>query len=81
MEKKEEKTNELTREQMEKATGGEILTDTGSNPGPAPINSMETFKCPGNGCGQALKYIGGNLYRCTNPLCPLFALDQFPAGH
>lgn len=45
-----------------------------------PNYAMDSFMCPGKGCGKALQCVGGKMYRCVNPLCPLFAIDQFPAG-
>lgn len=79
---KNQKNNELTRDQMEKVSGGDILSDIDSdgNINPLPIKSLDGYKCPGDGCNWPLKFIGGKVYRCTNPRCPLFARDQFPAG-
>ena len=75
MDKKNENTSNLTQEQMEKVSGGGNFDSTGG------IDLfLNGHTCPGEGCGQALKRISGKLYRCTNPQCPLFALDQFPAG-
>ena len=80
MEKKNEKSN-LTQEQMEKAAGGGILPESDINHlNPMPNYAMDSFMCPGKGCGKALQCVGGKMYRCVNPLCPLFAIDQFPAG-
>ena len=45
-----------------------------------PNYAMDSFMCPGKGCGKALQCVDGKMYRCVNPLCPLFAIDQFPAG-
>ena len=64
---------ELTMTQMEKITAGS------SAPGSQiKENGLDCFVCPGTDCGWTLQHIRGNLYRCTNPLCPLFGQDQYP---
>ena len=80
MDQKNEKTGNLAPEQMEKVSGGSTPENDGSTINPQPIHALDGYKCPGKGCGWALKFVGGKLYRCTNPQCPLFAVNQYPAG-
>lgn len=79
MEKKNGNTSNLTQEQMENVAGG-ILPELGGILEPVPNQSMDSYMCPGPGCGRSLVRISGNLYRCVNPLCPKFGQDQYPKG-
>lgn len=70
MDKLNEKTNELTPEQMKTAAGG---NDSGK----------DCYYCPGTQlddtpCDRPLRQIDGALYRCVNSSCRLFGQNQFP---
>lgn len=58
---------ELTMTQMEKIAAGGFTF------------GLDCFICPGDECGCALRHFSGNIYRCINPLCPLFGQDQYPS--
>ena len=84
MKTQNENTSNLTRDQMEKVTGGGDIrtTDDGTNFGSDGLNCFccTGTRVDGTPCGQPLEHISGRLYRCTNPLCNLFAKDQYPGG-
>ena len=70
MYKENEMIIELTKMQMEKVSGGQ--------------GGIDCYCCSGTedekACGWPLRRISGKLYRCTNPLCSMCGIDQFPAG-
>ena len=84
MEKKDEKLSSLTLEQMEKVSGGgDPCNPDESFPG--GDDGLNCFFCggtqlDGSPCGRSLEQVSGKMYRCTNPQCSKFALNQYPAG-
>ena len=87
MDKLNKMAKEVTKEQMEKVTGGGMPT-TPSNPTLPRPRGKDCFLCKGliknsptnEVCKKALEQVDGKLYRCTNPLCTLFFQDQYPNG-
>ena len=85
MDKQNEKTNELTREQMGQISGGEELLFEKRRELLSRSQGTDCFYCPGTllptneRCGRVLQQVSGKLYRCTNPHCRLFTLDQYPS--
>lgn len=92
MEKKDEKLSSLTLEQMEKVSGGgnPDIQDCISSSGEDGLNcfygdGLNCFYCggtqfDGTPCGRSLEQITVRMYRCTNPQCSKFSLNQYPAG-
>ena len=87
MDKLNKMAKEVTKEQMEKVTGGGLPT-TPNNPTLPRPRGTDCFLCRGlikdsktnEVCKKPLEQIKGSLYRCTNPLCTLFSKDQYPNG-
>ena len=82
MDNQNEKISELTKKQMETVSGGEDFF----NPCPDVLtrgHGTDCFVChgrlnDGTSCGKPLQHVSGKLYRFKNPLCSLFASDQYP---
>lgn len=82
MDKQNEMITELTPAQMEKVSGGGATYDP-SDGLPAEGDGLNCFYCSGTQldgtpCGKPLEQVSGTLYRCTNPKCRKFTLDQYP---
>ena len=69
----DEKIIELTRKQMEKASGG-YGTDCFLCPGTLVNDETKTLIC-----SSPLKHVFGRKYRCVNGNCDLCGKDQYPS--
>ena len=85
MDKLNKTAKEVTKEQMEKVSGGVVDPDSLIRQrGTDCLLCKGTVTDPLTGattiCNHSLQQIRGTLYRCVNPDCSMFTKDQYPSA-